>query len=190
MQLTRVVLTAVTFAAMTYSQDQTGINQAPTNTKPFTTLAGNVMIEAYSHIGSVSDVSVSVGEDRVAGVPNAPIAKTIRLTLRDGAGLSAVVSTERIGLDEIDSSIKGIEYLAKVDKSNTNFDGITAAYSTKRGVRFEVWYFSSKNIMLASVWIGRSKISLSFSELEKLRQLLETAKAYVMNHSACLDQCK
>jgi hypothetical protein len=166
-----------------FSQDQSGSNQAPTNPQSFTTLTGNVLIEAYSYIGSVSDVSVSVGENRI-GSPNSPIDKNVRLTIRDGAPAP-------ISLEEIDSTIKGIEYIAKVDKSITDFNGITATYTTKRGLRFEVYYFANKKIMLAGIsGGGRASAPMNLNQLEQVRQLIETAKAYVVSHSACLDRCK
>ena len=166
MQPTRVWLTAVICTAVMYSQDQTGSRDALTNLDSSKVVTGHVLIEGVSPIGSVADVFVSVWEARIVGSPSSPIAKGIRMTLRDGPSASPITSTESIGLDEIDSTIKGIEFITKVDKSITNFSGITATYTTKRALRFEVYLANGskgKGHMLAAVWTGRTRIVMDWT---------------------------
>ena len=89
--------------------------------------------------------------------------------------------TSYIDVDEIDSLVKGIEYISKVSKDVTTLDLFEVDYRTKGDLRITV-FNSSRGEISASVssgTIGRTNAFIKLAELDKLRNLILTAKSKI-----------
>ena len=87
-------------------------------------------------------------------------------------------NTSYIDIDEIDSLVKGIEYLSKVSKDVTKLDQFEVDYRTKGDLRITV--FNSPRGVSAAVssgTVGRTRAFIELAELEKLRDLILAAKS-------------
>lgn len=83
-----------------------------------------------------------------------------------------------VDYDEIDSLLTGIDYISKVDGSQSKLKNFEAHYKTKDDL--DVFVFSSQKRIEAGVAVGRiGKVSvhLAIDKLQKFRQLIVDAKA-------------
>ena len=81
--------------------------------------------------------------------------------------------------DEIDSLLKGIDYISKVTRDVTKLDGFEAEYHTKGDFRVTVFSGGSDGVMGAAVSsgrIGKTQVFLKPTDLDGLRQAIILAK--------------
>ena len=83
-----------------------------------------------------------------------------------------------LDLDEIDSLLKGIDYICKLDKTAVSLPDFEASYTTKGGLR--VLVFTNKSGKLESAvdagGFGSATAYLTIEQLSKLRSLLQEAQ--------------
>lgn len=85
-----------------------------------------------------------------------------------------------IDYDEIDSLIKGIDYIAKLDNSVTKLDSFEAQYSTKG--EFSVTVFSDTEGLQVAITSGRfggASTYIKLAELPGFRKLITDAKSRI-----------
>jgi hypothetical protein len=87
-------------------------------------------------------------------------------------------STSSIDYDEIESLIKGIDYITKIDKSVTSLSNFEAMYKTKG--EFSITTFSSQSgeikVAVSSGRVVQTTAFLSMNDLAKLKSLIIEAK--------------
>ena len=86
--------------------------------------------------------------------------------------------TSYIDYDEIDSLLKGIDYISKVNGSSTKLSDFQADYRTKGELEIST-FSSSGKIMVAvsSGIIGQTSTFLDLTQLAQLRELIVKAKS-------------
>jgi hypothetical protein len=87
-------------------------------------------------------------------------------------------STSYIDYDEIDSLIKGIDYISKVTKTSTRLDQFQADYRTRGDLVLST--FSTDAGIQAAVssgTIGKTDVFIELTDLTKLRDLIVSAKS-------------
>lgn len=87
-------------------------------------------------------------------------------------------NTSYVDYDEIDSLLKGIDYIEKIDKSATKLDEVQADYRTKGNLSVSV--FSDRDGLSASVSsgvIGRTSAFFWLKDMGIFRKLIVDAKA-------------
>src|SRR5262249_7879465 len=96
-----------------------------------------------------------------------------------GAGQYAQENTSYIDFDEVDSLLKGIDYIGRVDKSVTKLGRFEATYRTKGDFAVATFGGQRTETMLAlgSASFGTAKAYFDVAELPKLRQLVQKAQA-------------
>ena len=141
-------------------------------------------IRGYSEVGTLhgmgGDVAVDAREFRDGSNPNSPKTTGISITIKEAGGLERE-NTSYIDIDEIDSLVKGIEYISKVGKDVTLLDQFEVDYRTKGDLRITV-FNSSKGEISASVssgTIGRANAFIKLVELDKLRDLILAVKSKI-----------
>ena len=84
-----------------------------------------------------------------------------------------------VDYDEIDSLIKGLDYVAKADATVTKLSSFEANYSTKCDLQIAVFGQQSAGVSAAisSGQIGTVRVFINVDDLNKLRALLVEAKA-------------
>lgn len=152
-----------------------------TDLETFQEKYGTVVIQGYTRLPSIrsgmtGSFSVLVKEFR-SPASNLKT-KGLVVEIDDGERYS---STARSFVEyaEIDSLLKGIEYISKIDKAVTSLDQFEAQYKTKDD--FSVTVFSTRenklSVSLRVGSIGSKSVFLDVSKLPEVVALFESAKA-------------
>jgi len=144
----------------------------------FETRTGAVMIKGTAQIGvvpvEVGSVVVRCKEftDTSTGLKESGIAVVVRENEQHE-------ETTIVDHDEIDSLIKGIDYLGKVDRSVTPLPGFEAVYTTRGELQIATHSSRRTGTIEAAVQSSREsklKIFLTLEQLARFRLLIEEAK--------------
>lgn len=127
--------------------------------------------------GARATVTVDAREFRDASNPNSRAAG-IAIVVKESGRLERE-NTSFVDADEIDSLLKGIEYIAKIGKDVTKHENFEADYKTKGDLRISVYNDPSGKISaaVASGRIGRTRAFIQMRDLEELHKLITEAKA-------------
>lgn len=174
------VVASLLFASLAPAQDIKSDDNAPkTKLEAFEAKTGSVLIKGIQEIGSVAyngSVIVSCREFTDAATGNKQYGIAIEV---NESGTMARSNATLIDYDEIDSLLKGIDYITKVDKSATTLSSFEAIYKTRGD--FQVTTFSKKGgeigVAVQSGSIRTATAYLKVSHLSKVRELIENAKA-------------
>jgi hypothetical protein len=183
MNCTVGALVALLCASSAFAQDQVEQKKAPaTKLEAFQSRTGVVLIRGYSTVGSIhgfgGDVTVDAREFRDGSNPNSPRATGVSITVRETGRLERE-NTSYIDLDELDSLLKGIEYISKVKKDVTKLAQFEVDYRTKGDLCITVFNSERGDVsaVVSSGTIGRTRAFIKLADLEKLRELIATAKS-------------
>jgi hypothetical protein len=150
-----------------------------TRLEQFQAKTGSVVIKGFTEVGTASGkygstVTVSAMEftDASSGAKQFGITIDIK-----ASGDYPQKNTSYIDLDEVDSLLKGIDYIAAADKTVTKLSSFEATYRTKGDFAMTVFSSSRTGTMLAveSGRFGTARAYFDISELPKVRQLIEKA---------------
>ena len=180
----KTLITAVSvfalFTTFMSAQDATSAQKEPkTKLEAFEAKTGTVLIKGFQEIGSVAglgSVSVDCREFTDANTGRKEYGITIEVK---ESGRFERKNTTLIDYDEIDSLLKGIDYIAKVDKSATPLTSFEAIYKTKGDLRVTTFSSDRGEKVQAAVQsghIGSATAFLSLEQLAKVRTLIESAK--------------
>jgi hypothetical protein len=155
--------------------------EAKTKLEAFQAMTGAVIIKGFSKIGSVSgqyggNVSVEGREFLDASSGKREYGITIDVAK---AGEVERNHTSYIDYDEIESLLKGIDYIAKVQSSVTKLEDFQADYRTKGDFQISTFSTRKGEIMAAVSGGAFSEVTTYFplSKLDDLRELIVKAKA-------------
>ena len=136
---------------------------------------GLITVEGLSKIGTVGEegssfCGVDVASKELISPNEAKRQFFISITVRSrNFGPLQITSVE---YDEIDSLIKGIDYLEKLDASVTKLDSFTAYYTTKDGLVIA----TSNDRRNAQIYSGGAVCYLSMEDLGRFKKLVQQAK--------------
>ncbi len=152
-----------------------------TKLEAFEAQSGAVIIRGFSKIGELRGIyggMVTVESKEFLNATTASREFGITLEVSEASRLERE-NTSYIDYDEIASLLKGIDYIAKVDKSVTKFEHFQADYKTKGDLRISTFSDKSGEIMVAitSGTIGAATAYLKMADLAKLRELIASAKS-------------
>lgn len=166
------------------AQEQTDASKSAPTTKleAFSARTGIVLIKSYNKLGQVSGlgrVNIDVRELRDASNPkSAQYGVSFQVT---ESGRLERESTSYIDEDEIESLIRGLDYISKIDHNVTALGNFEAHYRTKGDLSFVV--FSSRgeenSFAITSGRIGRTTAYLKLADAEKVRTLLVESKKII-----------
>lgn len=155
--------------------------QLKTKLEAFQAKSGVVIIKGFSRMGSVSGrfggiAEVQSMELRDAGSPLRITGAVV--TIREGGRLERE-SRSFIDYDEIDSLIKGLDYVARADSTVTKLSSFEANYSTKGDLMISVFSQQTGELgaAISSGSIGTVRVFFTLDDLSKIRGLLVEAKA-------------
>ncbi len=177
-----LILFIVTAVSAQDSQERQ--KEPATKVEQFQAKRGSVIILGFSPIGKLEDqygnmTSIEVREftDAATGTKEYGVLVEIKETGRVERVQSSFVDT-----DELDSLIKGIEYIGRLDKSVTKLKDFQADYKT-RGDFTVSSYSTSKGDVAASIKCGsyaRASAYYTLPDLVKIRDLLITAQKLIV----------
>jgi hypothetical protein len=173
-----------TFSILAHAQETTAPLPLPTpepktKLEAFQAKTGSVIIRGFTFVGSVHNQSGSIRvvadefRDATSGV------RTFGITI----SVREAASPERenisyIDYDEIDSLIKGIDYVGRMNRSVVSLADFEADFRTRGDL--QVTTFSRGEQVNGSVISGdiiQARVFASLDDLQKLRQLVAEAKA-------------
>jgi hypothetical protein len=155
-------------------------HEAKTKLEAFEAKTGVVIIRGFSKVGSVSGqyggrVSVEAREFLDASGGKREYGITIEVAK---GGEIERENTSYIDYDEIESLLRGIDYISKVQRSVTKLEDFEADYRTRGDFRISTFSGHGGEIMAAvsSGVIGEVTAFLPLPKLEELRGLIVGAK--------------
>jgi hypothetical protein len=156
--------------------------QPATKIEAFSSKTGIVMIKGFSTIGIVrgrGSVTIDAREFRDASNPSQGV-YGIAIEVKE-AGRLEREDRSFIDFDEIDSLVRGLDYIAKITKSVTQLNDFEAQYRTKGDFSVTVFSDSSGGLSLSvgSGRIGKTSAFLNMSDLGTLKSHILEAKRVI-----------
>jgi len=159
-------------------QSATVEKEPKTKLESFQARTGAVVIKGYSRIGNVSavgtvEVTAMEFTDAATGKKQTGIAIEIKGGRLENTDISF------IDYDEVDSLIKGIDYISKVTTEVTKLGQFEATYKTKGSFRATTYSSSRSDLIDAAVssgYIMTATAFLSLQQLGELRAIIAEAK--------------
>jgi hypothetical protein len=168
-------LTVVCFLAGA-GQAQTVTNAPPTELEQFEAQTGTVIVKGIGLVGSVATTAgtISVRSRASADITAGRRQFGLELELLENDHL---VDKAVVDYDELDSLLKGIDYLGKISYDVTPLPGFEAVYATKSGLRL-VAYSSRRlgGIQLFLQYGDQPRIPLASDQLAQIRDLISQAR--------------
>ncbi|NWO03854.1 hypothetical protein DFO83_104219 [Idiomarina loihiensis] len=159
---------------------QDTVPQAKTKIEQFSAKTGIVLIRGFHKIGNTQglyNTSVNIEAKEFTNVTDGTKQYGITIEAFKENGQYDKDHTSFIDYDEIDSLVKGIEYISKVKASVTKLDDFQADYSTRGDLKIST--FSSGEQIMAAVTsgnIGAVAAYFNIDDLEKVKALIVKAK--------------
>jgi len=180
------LLGAALFCSVCNAQSQRPkeITPTPPATKleEFSGRTGTVVVRGYSTVGEIDglgSVTIDAREFRDAGEPK--LRQTgLSIAVKESGHLERE-STSFVDYDEIESLLRGIDYISKIDRSVTSLKEFEAEYRTRGD--FRITTFSSQGgsirVAISSGRIGPASAYFKLSDLTLLRTFIVNAKAMI-----------
>jgi hypothetical protein len=158
-------------------------NRSPTpktQLEAFSAKSGSVVIKGYSNGGSVEGfsgrVEITLMEFTDASLGKKQQGIVVEVT---SSGSSSRKDRSYIDLDEIDGLIKGIEYIIKIDDSETKLPNWEATYSTKGDLKVTTYNDGRK--ITAAISSGTYSPVRAYMNIEKLKEFREALARGIQN---------
>jgi hypothetical protein len=152
-----------------------------TKLEAFQAKTGTVIVTGFTEVGAIPDSyggSITVESKEFTDGESGKKEYGITIGVKGGGELQRE-GVSYIDYDEIESLVKGIDYISGVKPSVTKLHDFQADYRTKGG--FKISTFSSKdgqiNAAVSSGSIGEVDAFISLTQLDDLRGLIIKAKA-------------
>lgn len=154
-------------------------SSTPTKLESFSAKTGIVVIKGYSNIATVAglgQVLIDAREFRDASNPKVG-QYGVAITVKE-AGRLERESISFIDEDEIDSLIRGLDYISKMDRGVTTLGNFEAQYRTKGD--FSVTVFSERtgtiSLAVSSGRIGKASAYLKLADAALIKNALVEAQ--------------
>jgi hypothetical protein len=177
-----VVLLAIATPVLAQSEQSAEPEKPKTKLEAFVAQDGAVIVQGFSKIGEVKGqygTSVVIESKEFTNASTGKKEHGITFEVRERSRLERD-HTSYVDYDEIPSLIKGLEYIAKVDKSATPFENFQADYRTRGDLQISTYSTDGGAKIAAGVTsgtIGKTRAFLTLADLDSLRAFVETARA-------------
>jgi hypothetical protein len=158
-----------------------GTPAAPkTKLEAFEAQDGVAIIQGFSKIGELRGAfggSVAVQAKEFTNATTGTRVSGISIDVNEGGRVERH-NRSFIDYDEIASLLKGIDYIAKADRSVTKLENFQVDYRTRGDVKVSTFNTSGGELMVAvsSGRIGSTSVHLRFADLAVLRNLISSAR--------------
>lgn len=154
-----------------------------TELEMFNAKSGSVIIKGYSTVAKIdfkneSSLEIDVKEYNDASSGERRYGITVAV---NQGGRVERKETAYIDEAEIDSLVKGIDYISKIDKSATKLDNFEAQYKTKGSLSIVVFNSANSKLMagISAGRIGTASVYMELLELNKIRDGITKAKELI-----------
>jgi hypothetical protein len=179
--LLALILSTSALAASAQDTPVADAGKAAPSTKleAFSARTGIVLIKGFTTLGTINGlgrVTIDAREFRDASNPK-QAQYGVTFEVKESGRLERE-NTSFVDEDEIDSLLRGLDYIAKINKGVTTLSSFEAQYRTKGDFALTVFSGRGGEISLAvsSGRIGRTSAYLKLSDGEQIRRLLMEAK--------------
>ena len=175
------VLVALLLVNNVYASNSKDKTLSPTTKlEEFTAKTGVVIVKGFEEVDTVDglyDTSITIKAQEFSNLSTNKKEYGITITVKEESGRYDKEHTSYIDYDEIDSLLKGIDYISKINKSATKLSNIQADYKTK-GLLSISTFSSEEKIMVAisSGIIGKVTAFCNTSSLYEIIAAIKTAK--------------
>jgi len=173
-----IVFVVLIFAIGAVQQPKGVPQGSKTQLEAFGTQTGAVIIRGFSTLGAVSGMgNISVECMEVTNVSTGIRHLGIVIEVKESGRLERSDSSF-IDYDEIDSLLKGIDYVSKVTSKATNLQRFEAIYKTKGDLAVVLFStdLGETKVNVRSGYIGAPNAFISVDKLAELRALIMQAK--------------
>ena len=159
------------------------VPEAKTKLEQFSAKTGAVLIRGFQKVGSVQglyNTSINIESKEFSNVTDGSKQYGVTIEAYKENGKYDKKHTSFIDFDEIDSLIKGIDYISKIKPDTTKLEDFQADYTTKGELKIST--FSSGDKLMAAVTsgnIGGVAAYFNIEDLAKVRGLLLEAKKLI-----------
>jgi len=162
-------------------KDSVPKEEPKTKLEAFQAKTGAVIIRGFSTIGSIEGRFSTSAQVECKEFTDASSGKKeygVTITVTDRSSDYKRENTSYIDYDEIDSLLKGIDYIAKIDKNATKLDLFQADYRTKGDLMVSTFDDSDGKVQAAiqSGVYGSVSTYLSLDDLAVFKGLIQKAK--------------
>jgi hypothetical protein len=180
MRAASIVAILVVLSSPALAQTQGEPEKSGTKLEAFVAQSGAVIIKGFKHIGYVhtglAAVNVEAREFINAGTGKREYGVTIQVNEYSPRERE---ETTYIDFDEIDSLIKGLDYIGRIDQSATRLGKFQADYRTRGDLTIST-FNAADNSLSVAVQAGRVVQATAYfpiAELERIKELVVQAKA-------------
>ena len=162
-----------------FPQEKEESQKPKTKLEAFVAQDGVVIVKGFSEIGTFNGNYGGVVTVKAKEFINVNASKReygITIEVKESGRLERE-NTSYIDYDEIDSLIKGLEYIAKVDKSATKLQNFQADYKTRGDLTIST--FSRSSSIMVGVESGhlyKATVFFPLSDLQNFKNMIVQAK--------------
>jgi len=177
-----ILAASVCLAALTSSARAEETNAFPkSHLEIFEATTGTVIIRGTDEIGSVAGkfglVTIKCKEARDATTNQREFGITV--TVRENEQME---DTTVVDYDELDSLLRGLDYISKVDWSISSLGHFEAAYTTRSGLKLSSYSSRRTGTIDAAVISNRNlrcRSPMSMAQLAQVRVFIDQAKSKI-----------
>ena len=176
-----IVSVLLMYVGVSYAENlKDKIPEAKTKLEQFSAKTGVVLVKGFQKIGTAQgmyNTSVNIESKEFTNVSDGTKQYGITIEAFQEDGRYDKKHTSYIDFEEIDSLIKGIEYISGVKPEVTKFENFQADYATKGDLKIST--FSTGGKIMAAVEsgnIGAVSAYFNLSDLKKIKDLIIKAK--------------
>jgi hypothetical protein len=174
-----IVILILLFLGSVHAQTQQKAAEPQTKLENFQARTGSVLIKNFSEIGSLNGLggTITVTSYEFADAQTGKKEYGVGIEAKESGRLERE-NRSYVDYDEIDSLLAGVDYVSKIDGSQSKLKNFEAHYKTKG--ELDVTVFSGRGRIEAAISVGRIsavRVFLQLDTLLKFRQLIVDAKA-------------
>jgi hypothetical protein len=184
MNIFRVCWVVILACAYVYAQDRSAQPPAPkTRVETFEAQSGIVIIRGFSVVGELKGALggiTTVQSMEFTNAANRSKEFGISIDIKETGRLERS-NRSFIDYDEIESLLKGLDYVGKIDKSVTPLDNFQADFRTRGGFQISTFNSAANGgrtmVALQSGAIGSTSMYLNMEDLPRFRDMIANGKA-------------
>jgi hypothetical protein len=163
--------------------DSIGTAKMGTKLAAFSAKTGAVIIQGFTEIAKLPAIYggyVAINAKEFTDASSGSKEYGITMQVKDGSSLERE-NTSYVDYDELESLLKGIDYIGRIDKTITHLANFQADYRTKGDLELTTFSSNSGETLVAvkSGTIGGVQVFYKLSDLVKLRSAIAAALATV-----------
>lgn len=156
-------------------------NESKTTLETFQAKTGVVIVKGFTRLGTMRGIggTVEVSSREFTDAQTGKKAYGIVVEVKETGRLERS-NRSYVDYEEIDSLVKGVDYIARMDKTVTKMDSFEAQYSTKGDLSITVFNdYEGLQVGITTGRIGGTSAFFKLADLPGFRKLVTDAKSRI-----------